>query len=116
MPDPGAAAPRRCGAADRRSGGDAGKEPAMENRGSTRLPAPEALRSVAEGLVTLPEAFLTLARSQEELTRAAADLQEREVWALTVLLGASEPIWPYVNPSTLAFSLPQSTAGVHLEV
>ncbi|HXT37957.1 MAG TPA: hypothetical protein VN837_20470 [Chloroflexota bacterium] len=53
----------------------------------------------------LHETFQTLAFSQEEQEREAADLLEREIWAVTRIMAVSTPIWNQ-NPSpVLSFSL-----------
>lgn len=60
-------------------------------------PAPQGdLAHVLRLAVPLDEAFLLLARYQEERTRNAAALLERETWTLTTLLARSEP--PGTNP------------------
>jgi hypothetical protein len=48
---------------------------------------------VGSGQAALPAAFQSLADYQDELARAAADMREREVWALTALLAISGPLW-----------------------
>ena len=53
----------------------------------------------------LYETFQRLAFSQEEQEREAADLLEREIWAVTRIMAVSAPIWNQ-NPSPiLSFSL-----------
>jgi hypothetical protein len=82
-------------------------------------PAPPTdLDRVAGGLVPLDEAFLTLARYQEEHARAAAALRESETWALTALLARSAPIWQEPARPTLRFevSQPAGPAPYHLEL
>ncbi|MGH7870415.1 MAG: hypothetical protein ACREP9_22915 [Candidatus Dormibacteraceae bacterium] len=80
--------------------------------------APEDLRRAANHATTLVDAFEIIAAFQEEQARAAADLVERETWAVTRLLIASEPIWKYLPRPTLRFALDQSsdTEPSHVEV
>ena len=64
---------------------------------------PEELRQVARGEAALAEAMLTLARYAEEQALTAADLLERETWALTAILERSMPIWRHLPNPTLRF-------------
>jgi hypothetical protein len=79
---------------------------------------PEDLRRAARGQLTLREACQTLALYQQEQAGAAVDLLEREIWAATVLLAASGPIWGRVGRPTLRFTLHRTaeTVPCHLEV
>ncbi len=76
---------------------------------------PEELRRAARGEAVLTEALLTLAQHQEEQARTAADLLERETWALTAILERSAPIWGYLPDSTLRF-VPDHSDAPHLEL
>jgi len=80
--------------------------------------APEDLRRAANHSTTLIEAFDIIAGYQEEQARAAADLTERETWAVTRVLIASEPIWSHLPRPTLRFALSRSSDSEpsHLEV
>lgn len=66
---------------------------------------PDGLRRVTGNGGTIHEAFQILACYQEEQARAAADLLERETWAVTRILIASAPIWNQDPSPTLRFSL-----------
>jgi hypothetical protein len=59
--------------------------------------------------------LLTLAHYQEEQARTAADLLERETWALTAILTRSEPIWRQLPNPTLRFVLSHPDE-LHLEL
>ncbi|MGH2411365.1 MAG: hypothetical protein ACRDGS_13510 [Chloroflexota bacterium] len=64
-----------------------------------------ARRGAAGTAGPIYETFQTLAFSQEEQERGAADLLEREIWAVTRVMAVSAPIWNQ-NPSpVLSFSL-----------
>jgi hypothetical protein len=79
---------------------------------------PEDLRQAARGEATLHAAFHTLAHHQEEQARTAADLLERETWALTVILAMIGPIWASRANPTLRFALdrPAEPVPYHLEL
>ncbi|MGH2346361.1 MAG: hypothetical protein ACRDG4_14135 [Chloroflexota bacterium] len=79
---------------------------------------PEDLRQVASGEAVLADAFLALARYQDEQARTAADLLERETWALTRILAASAPIWKHLASPTLRFvpDCPDEPVPYHLEL
>lgn len=83
-----------------------------------RPPPPEELVRVARLAIPLDEAFLTLARYQDEQSRMAADLLERETWALTALLERSAPLWQQAAQPTLRFEIGHLGEGetYHLEV
>jgi hypothetical protein len=85
-----------------------------------RTPAevPGELRRVASGTIPLMDAFLTIARFREEQARVAADLLDREVWALTALLRASEPMWDGLGAPTLHFQIDhiEPETDSHLEL
>ena len=76
---------------------------------------PEELRQAARGEAALTEALLTLAHHQEEQARTAADLLERETWALTAILERSAPIWRHLPQPTLRF-VPDRPDAPHLEL
>ncbi len=65
----------------------------------------ERLRRVGSGQAGLWESFQTLTQSREDHARQAADLLERETWALTGILAASGAIWPHLASPTLRFAL-----------
>ncbi len=75
----------------------------------------EELRREARGEIALAEVMLTLVQHQEEQARTAADLLERETWALTVILERSVPIWRHLPDPTLRF-VPDHPDAPHLEV
>lgn len=83
-----------------------------------RRALPEDLLRAAHGEATLTEAFQTLVRYREEQARAAADLLERETWALTAILATSGPIWNHLKCPTLRFPLdsPGKPVSYHLEL
>ena len=76
---------------------------------------PEELQRAARGEAVLTEALLTLAQLQEEQARTAADLLERETWALTAILERSAPIWGQLPDPTLRF-VPDHPDAPHLEL
>jgi hypothetical protein len=65
---------------------------------------PDDLQQVAHGEVALTDALLTLAYHAGEQTLVAADLLERETWALTALLERCAPIWQYLADPILRFA------------
>jgi len=76
-----------------------------------RIP-PDPIRKVNGQGGSLVETFQAIAYYQEEQERAAADLLERETWAVSRMLLASAPIW-HQNPGlTLSFSLDQPGEAV----
>jgi hypothetical protein len=76
-----------------------------------RIP-PDPIRKVNGQGGSLFETFQAIAYYQEEQERAAADLLERETWAVSRMLLASAPIW-HQNPGlTLSFSLDQPGEAV----
>lgn len=76
--------------------------------GKTKAPVDrsdcEDLRCAAYSEATLQEAFLTFLRSQEEQAHTAADLLDREVWATTALLEASDALWDHLAEPTVRFA------------
>jgi hypothetical protein len=78
-------------------------------------PFPEALRRAARGETPMAEVLLTLAQYQEEQAQTAAELLERERWALTAILERSAPIWEHLPDPTLRFVLDHRD-GSYLEV
>ena len=76
---------------------------------------PEELRRAANGEIAVAEVLLTLAQHQEEQARTAADLLERETWALTAILERSAPLWRHLPDHTLRF-VPDHPAAPVLEV
>jgi len=81
-------------------------------------PLPEDLRQVASGTVALDDAFLRLAHHQDEQAHTAADLLERETWALTMILIGSAPLWNHRASPTLRFEpdRPNEPVRYHLEL
>jgi hypothetical protein len=79
---------------------------------------PIALERMVRRPVPLDEAFLAFARFQEEQARLAAELLERERWALTLLLARSAPLWRQAGLRTLRFAvgLPAAPAPYHIEL
>jgi hypothetical protein len=75
----------------------------------------ETLRQVVTAEAALPTAFQALARYQDELARTAADLREREVCALTVILTISSPIWQNPSRPIMRF-MPDRPGDPHLEL
>ncbi len=66
---------------------------------------PSPRRGATGAASPLYETFQSLSFSQEEQGRSAADLLEREIWAVTRIMAVSTPIWNQ-NPSPiLSFSL-----------
>lgn len=78
----------------------------------------EELRRVASGEAALADAFLALASYQDEQARTAADLLERESWALTRILAAGAPVWSQLASPTLRFvpGCPDEPAPYYLEL
>src|SRR5260370_42094710 len=76
---------------------------------------PEELQRAARGEAVLTEALLTLAQHQEEQARTAADLLERETWALTAILERSAPIWGQLPEPTLRL-VPDHPDAAQLEL
>ncbi|HXT35905.1 MAG TPA: hypothetical protein VN837_10040, partial [Chloroflexota bacterium] len=76
------------------------------------------LRGVVFADVPLTTAFTTLTRYQEEQTRRAADLLERETWTVATILVVSAPIWSQFTSPTLCFPFggPGESPPYHLEV
>lgn len=76
------------------------------------------LRRAAQGETPLYDTFPTLARYREAHAHTAADLFERETWALTVIVNASESIWTNPASPTLRFAIPgpDGPAPYHLEL
>jgi hypothetical protein len=73
---------------------------------------PGSLRKTVGQGATILETFQALAYQREEQLRVSADLLEREIWAVSRVLLASEPIWDQ-NPSlTLSFPLNQPNEPV----
>ena len=68
-------------------------EPAIQPVAQVTPRLLEMLQQVAAGKAPLAQAFQVLAHHQDELMRNAADLREREVWALSVILAISSPLW-----------------------
>jgi hypothetical protein len=77
----------------------------------SRLPS-DPLRKVSGQGGTLFETFQAIGYYQEEQERAAADLLEREIWAVSRMLIASAPIWNQNPGMTLSFPLNQSEEAV----
>jgi hypothetical protein len=75
----------------------------------------EMLQPVATGEASLVTAFQTLACYQDELTPNAADLREREVWALTAILTISGPLWQNPSHPVMQF-MPDRPGDSHLEL
>jgi hypothetical protein len=63
----------------------------------------------------LLETMHALDARQEEQARTATALLEREVWAATLLIEASKPIWAYLGSPTLRF-MPARATDYHLEL
>jgi hypothetical protein len=76
---------------------------------------PEELWSVARGESALTEALLTLAHHQAEQAYSAAELLERETWALTAILERIAPLWRHLPQPTLRFASDRPDAP-HLEL
>ncbi|HVA92420.1 MAG TPA: hypothetical protein VNL71_21570 [Chloroflexota bacterium] len=76
------------------------------------------LRRVIFAEVPLTTAFPMLALYQEEQVRRAADLLERETWAVAAILAVSGPIWSQFTSPTLCFPFggPGESPPYHLEV
>jgi len=81
------------------------------NGGGPRLP-PDPLRKVAAQGGSIFETFQAIAYYQEEQERIAADLLERETWAVSRMLTAGAPIWNQNPALTLSFPLEQSGESV----
>ena len=81
-------------------------------------PSDMELRRAAQGSASLYEAFHTFARYQDAHAHAAADLFEREIWAMTVIVNASDTLWVQPASPTLRFAIPGPTgpAPYHLEL
>ena len=90
-------------------------EPANPLQADQGRTVPRALERVARGDVVLTEALLMLAQQQDEQVRSAADLLEREIWALTAILELCAPIWRDLPQPTLRFA-PDRPDGPHLEL
>lgn len=74
--------------------------------------SPDPLRKTVGQGGTIFEVFQTIAYQREEQERVAADLLERETWAVTCLLIASAPIWARNTNLTLNFPLDQRNEPV----
>src|SRR5262249_44534553 len=74
-----------------------------EVRQDAPRPLPADLWRAAHGSADLIDAIHILARRHEEQAHAAADLLERETWALSAILVASAPIWGRLSGATLRF-------------
>jgi len=72
----------------------------------------DPLRMTAGQGSTIFEIFQAIAYQREEQQRVAADLLEREIWAVTRLLTASAPIWDQKPSPTLRFPLERPSEPV----
>jgi hypothetical protein len=63
----------------------------------------ESLLRVSRGQAGLPEAFQTLNQYEDNQAREAADLLERETWAVTGIIEASGVVWHHLSSSTVRF-------------
>ena len=92
----------------------------IDDQAATELKWPRHadLRRAAQGEVSLYEAFQTLVRYREAHAQTAAELFERETWAMTVLVDASESLWTQPASPTLRFAIPgpDGPAPYHLEL
>lgn len=64
------------------------------------------------------EAFQTFQLSHDEQVHASADLLDKEIWAITGILGASGWLWGQLPTPTLSFALdsPSAAEAPHLEL
>lgn len=76
-----------------------------------QIPRDPLRKTVGQG-GTIFETFQAIAYQREEQERVAADLLEREIWAVTRLLAASAPIWDQKPGLTLSFPLEQPNEPV----
>lgn len=93
-------------------------EVANKRRNAGGRTLPKDLRRVAAGEAPLYEAFQVLAQYDEEQAGAAADLREREIWSVTMILNASGIIWKHLPSPTLRFEIddPNEPAPYHIEL
>ncbi|HXT34873.1 MAG TPA: hypothetical protein VN837_04775 [Chloroflexota bacterium] len=79
---------------------------------------PDDLRKAGHPKPALGQAFQTIANYREEQDRIAADLLEREIWVVTVILALSAPVWNQLATPTLEFRLDQPSEPVpyHIEL
>jgi hypothetical protein len=86
--------------------------------GDGALAIPADLHRAARREMAPREAFQILAFYQDEHAREAADLLERETWALMAILASSNPIWNHRDSPTLRFMLDCSSTPLssHVEL
>lgn len=68
---------------------------------------PEDLRRAAQGEIGLVDAIHAIIRRHELQACTAADLLERETWALAAILAAGGPLWDRLASPTLRFLIDQ---------